>query len=117
MYCYNLGLAAGSLVLSGLTGYMAAMTDLEGEGSILAIPLTGLIHIERRHGKDEFVIEKALVRTDSPAFKYFASRREDWKKEDRFCSPGPRQLWGPTSKQIPLTVALNQNYSDAIFCL
>ncbi len=115
MYCFNLGLTAGSLVLSGMTGYMAAMTDLTKQGSILAIPLTGLIHIEKRHGKNEFVIEKALVKTDSPAFKYFESRREAWKNSDLFSSPGPRQLWGPTSKQIPLTVALNQHYQETIF--
>ena len=115
IYCFNLGLTAGSLVLSGMTGYMAAMTDLTQKGNILAIPLTGLIHIEKRYGKNEFVIEKALVKTDSPAFKYFESRRDYWKKEDLFSSPGPRQIWGPTAKQIPLTVSLNQQYEKTTF--
>ena len=117
MYCYNLGLTVGSLILAGLTGYLAAMTDLSERGSILAIPLTSLIHIEKRHGQNEFVIEKALVKTDSPAFKYFESRRESWQREDLFASPGPRQFWGPTVKQLPLTVALNQNYQDIQFKL
>jgi pyrophosphate--fructose-6-phosphate 1-phosphotransferase len=116
-YTYNLGLVAGSLILDGRTGYMAALTDLDKGGKALGIPLTGLIHVERRHGKDEMVIEKALVRTDSPAFKFFASRREDWANEDRFTSPGPRQLWGPTAKQVPISVALNQGYKGLEFTI
>jgi len=116
-YTYNLGLIAGSLILDGKTGYMAALTDLDKGGKALGIPLTGLIHVERRQGKDEMVIEKALVKTDSPAFKFFASRREDWANEDMFTSPGPRQLWGPTAKQVPISVALNQGYKGLEFTL
>lgn len=111
-YCYNIGLCAGSLVLTGKTGYMASFTSLDKGGEVVAIPLTGLINIERRHGQDEFVIEKALVKLDSPAFKFFESRRQFWADKDYFSSPGPRQLWGPTANQIPLTVALNQGYED-----
>ena len=116
-YTYNLGLVAGSLILDGKTGYMATLTDLDKGGKALGIPLTGLIHIEHRQGKDEMVIEKALVRTDSPAFKFFASRRADWAGEDRFTSPGPRQLWGPTTDQLPISVALNQGYKGLGFNL
>lgn len=109
-YTFNLGLTAGSLALDGKTGYMVGMASLDQGGVPLAIPLTGLIGIERRHGEDEPVIEKALVKTDSPAFKYFLSVREKWSAEDCFSSPGPRQLWGPTAKQMPVLVALNQGY-------
>ena len=116
-YTYNLGLTAGSLVLDGKTGYIAAFTGFLEGGQPLAIPLTGLLNIERRGGKDEMVIEKALVKTDSPAFLYFASRREAWGTEDLFSSPGPRQLWGPTSNQLPITVALNQGYEDLLFSI
>lgn len=114
-YCLNLGLTAGSLVLAGKTGYMASIRDISTGGVPLAIPLTGLINIERRHGQDEMVIEKALAKTDSEAFKFFASRREDWAKEDVFTSPGPRQLWGPASRQTPITVALNRKYDNLDF--
>jgi diphosphate-dependent phosphofructokinase len=116
-YTYNLGLVAGSLILDGKTGYLAAVTDLYKGGKALGIPLTGLINVEHRHGKDEMVIEKALVKTDSPAFKFFASRREDWAADDKFTSPGPRQLWGPTTKQLPISVALNQGYKGLGFTL
>ena len=114
-YCYNLGLTAGSLILSGKTGYMASIADLNGGGEPLGIPLPGLLNIERRQGKDEFVIEKALADTKSPAMEFFTSRREAWADEDLFSSPGPRQLWGPVSRQIPMTVALNRKYSSLDF--
>ena len=114
-YCYNLGLAAGSLVLDGRTGYIAAITDFDKGGRVLALPLAALLNVERRGGKDEHVIKKALVTVDSPAFKYFASRRGEWAAEDRFSSPGPRQLWGPTANQLPISVALNQAYADTGF--
>ena len=86
---------------------MATITGLTSGGSPQAIPLTGLLNIERRQGKDEFVIEKALVKMDSAAMKYFISRRADWAADDLFTSPGPRQLWGPAIFQQPITVALN----------
>ena len=106
-YTYNLGLTAGSLILDGRTGYMATVTGLTAGGTPQAIPLTGLLNIERRHGKDEFVIEKALVKMDAPAMGYFVSRRAAWAADDLFASPGPRQLWGPAAQQQPISVALN----------
>ena len=114
-YTYNLGLTAGSLVLDGRTGYMATVTNLTSGGKPQAIPLTGLLNIERRHGKDEFVIEKALVKMDSAAMQYFASRRAEWAADDRFASPGPRQLWGPAAHQQPISVALNSGAESLAF--
>jgi pyrophosphate--fructose-6-phosphate 1-phosphotransferase len=116
-YTYILGLAAGCLVLDGRTGYIVAVTDFDKGGRVLALPLIALMNVERRGGKDEYVIKKALVTVDSPAFKYFATRRAAWAAEDRFASPGPRQLWGPTANQLPITVALNQGYSDLGFSI
>ena len=116
-YTYNLGLTAGSLILDGRTGYMATITGLTRGGTPQAIPLAGLLNIERRHGKDEFVIEKALVRMDSPAMQYFVSRRDDWAASDRFASPGPRQFWGPTTHQLPISVALNSGADSLMFTI
>jgi pyrophosphate--fructose-6-phosphate 1-phosphotransferase len=116
-YTYNLGLTAGSLVLDGRTGYMATVTDLDRGGVPRALPLTGLLNIERRHGKDEFVIEKALVRMDSPAMRHLLSRRAAWMEGDLFCSPGPRQLWGHAAHQMPITVALNSGATSLEFTI
>jgi pyrophosphate--fructose-6-phosphate 1-phosphotransferase len=114
-YTYNLGLTAGSLILDGRSGYMATVTGLTTGGTPQAIPLAGLLNIERRHGKNEFVIEKALVRMDSPAMQYFVSRRNDWAASDLFASPGPRQFWGPTTDQLPISVALNSGAESLMF--
>lgn len=114
-YTYNLGLTAGALLLDGRTGYMAAVNQLASGGQPLAIPLTGLLNIERRHGQDEFVIEKALVKMDSPAMEFFVSRRAAWGEDDLFTSSGPRQLWGPASRQQPISVALNSQYESLEF--
>ncbi|MGC9193869.1 MAG: diphosphate--fructose-6-phosphate 1-phosphotransferase [Syntrophobacteraceae bacterium] len=111
-FTFQLGLAAGSLVLSAKTGYMAAITDFHKGGRVLALPLTGLVTAEMRKGKEEFVIEKSLVELSSPSFKLFAQNRDKWAGEDCFSSPGPIQYWGPTSKQVPLIVALDQDYPD-----
>ena len=114
-YTYNLGLTAGSLILDGRSGYMATVTGLTTGGTPQAIPLSGLLNIERRHGQDEFVIEKALVKVDSPAMQYFAARRAEWAADDLFASPGPRQLWGPAAYQQPISVALNSKSESLAF--
>jgi len=114
-YTYNLGLTAGSLILDGRTGYMASISQLTNGGLPQAIPLTGLLNIERRQGKDEFVIEKALVKMNSPAMEYFISRRAEWASDDLFTSPGPRQFWGPSIFQQPITVALNSGSESLEF--
>ncbi len=111
-FTFNLGLTAGSLVLAGKTGYMAAVTDFEKGGKALALPLSGLITTEERNGKVEEVIEKSLVMLTSPSFEAFAENRDKWAKQDLFSSPGPIQHWGPTSRQIPISVALDQDYPD-----
>jgi len=116
-FTFNLGLIAGSLVLGNKTGYMAALSDLDKGGRPLAIPLSGLITMEKRHGHETAVIQKALVQIDSLAFQYFSSRRNEWAKSDCFTSPGPRQIWGPIMNQLPMTVALNQDYNNLTFNL
>lgn len=114
-YTFNLGLTAGSLILDGRSGYMATITGLTSGGSPKAIPLTGLLNIERRHGQDEFVIEKALVKMDSPAMQYFAARRAEWSADDLFASPGPRQMLGTAAYQQPISVALNSKSDSLAF--
>ena len=111
-FAFQLGLTAGSLVLARKTGYMAAITDFHKGGRFLGLPLTGLITVEMRKGKEEFVIEKSLVELESPSFRVFAQNRDKWAEEDLFSSPGAIQYWGPTSKQIPIIVALDQDYPD-----
>jgi diphosphate-dependent phosphofructokinase len=111
-FTFLLGLTAGSLVLEGKTGYMAAITDFDKGGRALALPLVALVTREMRKGKEEYVIEKSLVKTTSQSFVFFAKNRERWARKDLFSSPGPIQHWGPTSRQIPLSIAMDQRYKD-----
>jgi diphosphate-dependent phosphofructokinase len=114
-FTYNLGVIAGSLILDGRTGYMAALTDFDKGGRALAVPLCALLNTEQRSGKNELVIKKALVELDSPAFRLFETRRQHWIESDCFSSPGPRQYQGPSSNLIPFLVALNQGYKSLSF--
>lgn len=114
-YTFNLGLVAASLILSNKTGYMACLSNLEKEGLPMAVPLSAMLNIEKRHACQEFVIAKALVELNSNAFKFFEARRALWAEKDCFNSPGPRQMWGPVAKQLPLTVVLNQAYNGLEF--
>ena len=109
-YTANLGLIAGSLALGGHTGYMAALSELDRGGKAFAIPIASLLGSESRNGKETLVIQKSLVDLESPAFKYFESRKHIWATEDVFCNSGPVQYFGPTSLQLPFSVALNQGY-------
>jgi pyrophosphate--fructose-6-phosphate 1-phosphotransferase len=68
-----------------------------------------------KEGKEQLVIKKTLVDLDSPAFQHVVARRGAWEPVDCFASPGPRQLWGPTVNQVPMTVAMNQGYKTLKF--
>ena len=60
------------------------------------IPITMMMNIERRHGHDKPVIQKALVKLDGAPFEYFAAHRAEWAKETAYVYPGPIQYFGPS---------------------
>lgn len=99
-YCYALGYNAAVLALNGLTGYLSSVTGLTkpaAQWSCGGAPLTMMMNIERRHGKEKPVIQKALVRLDGAPFRAFEKVREDWALNDRYVFPGPIQFFGPPS--------------------
>ena len=49
--------------------------------------------------------------------QYFVSRRDAWAAGDLFTSPGPRQFWGPTTHQLPISVALNSGADALMFSI
>ncbi|HQB64736.1 MAG TPA: diphosphate--fructose-6-phosphate 1-phosphotransferase [Fibrobacteraceae bacterium] len=98
-YCYSLGYAASVLALNKMNGYMSSVRNLtKGIENWTAggIPITMMMNIERRHGADKPVIQKALVELDGAPFKYFAARRDEWAKTESYTYPGPIQYWGPS---------------------
>jgi pyrophosphate--fructose-6-phosphate 1-phosphotransferase len=97
-YCYSIGYTASVLISEGKTGYMSSvrnLTALANEWIAGGVPITMMMNMERRHGEDKPVIQKALVELDGAPFNYFASKREDWALNTRFIYPGPIQYFGP----------------------
>ena len=94
-YCYSLGVNAAALVDSGFTGLMSVVRDLDKEPeewSAGGCPLSSMMDVERRKGKDVPVIKKALVELDGELFKIFEKQRPLWAKANHFQSPGPVQF-------------------------
>ncbi len=97
-YCYSLGYIASSLLGAGKTGYLSSVRNLTQSSAHWVaggIPLTMMMNLERRHGKDKPVIKKALVELDGKPFQAFASNRASWALVDDYQYPGPIQYFGP----------------------
>lgn len=98
-YCYSLGYTASALLGAGKTGYMSSVrntTKPADQWIAGGIPITMMMNMERRHGEDKPVIQKALVMLDGAPFKKFASMRDQWAVSTDYVYPGPIQYFGPT---------------------
>ena len=90
-YCYALGRTAGALLDHGLTGYMASVSNLTAppeQWKSGGLPLTALMNIERRKGKNVPVIRKALVDLDAAPYKELLRHREKWARGEHYRNPG-----------------------------
>lgn len=112
-YTCALGHAAGALVEAGATGLMATIGNLAApaaQWTVGGTPLTGMMCIERRKGKDKPVVRKALVDLEGPVFREFVKKRAAWALQDAYRSPGPIQFAGtPSAHLANLTLALEIN--------
>jgi len=98
-YCYSLGYNAFMLIQYGYTGYLSKVSNLSKpaeEWVAGGMPITKMMNIERRNGKDKPVIRKALVELDGKPFKYFEERRAEWAVETCYTYPGAIQYYGPS---------------------
>jgi len=110
-YCYSLGYTASALIGAGKTGYMASVRNIScpaTEWEAGGIPLTMMMNMEHRHGKNVPVIRKALVELDGKPFQTFAANRDAWAAGVDFVYPGPIQYFGPAEvcDRATLTLAL-----------
>lgn len=97
-YCYSLGYNAAAIVNTGKTGYMSSVQNLTKpatEWIAGGVPLTMMMNVERRHGADKPVIQKALVELDDAPYLTFVKNREDWALGTHYLYPGPIQYFGP----------------------
>jgi len=96
-YCYALGYNAAALALNGLTGYLSSvrrLTKPAAQWECGGVPLTMMMNMERRHGKEKPVIQKALVRLDGAPFRALQKNRDAWAANDAYVFPGPIQFFG-----------------------
>jgi pyrophosphate--fructose-6-phosphate 1-phosphotransferase len=112
-YCYALGYTAFVLISGGLSGYIASVQNLTSSSDKWipgGVPLTSMMHIEKRKGLDKPVIEKALVRLDDAPFRTFASFRPAWEVDTSYVYPGAIQYFGPPDvcDMPPKTLLLEQ---------
>ena len=98
-YCYSLGYNAFLLIQYGFNGYLSKVSNISKPADQWiagGMPITKMMNIERRNGKDKPVIRKALVELDGKPFKYFESVRDKWAVETCFTYPGDVQYFGPS---------------------
>jgi len=109
-YCYSLGYNAAMLIRYGYTGYLSKVSNLQApaeEWVAGGMPMTKMMNIERRNGKDKPVIRKALVELDGKPFRYFAAHRDQWAIETCFVYPGAIQYFGPSEVCDRPTITLS----------
>lgn len=97
-YCYTLGYTAFALIAHGYTGYMSTARNVHRSSEdweVGGVPLTMMMNIENRHGKQKPVIRKALVNLEGKPFKEFCKQRDNWAKQTAFIFPGAIQYYGP----------------------
>jgi pyrophosphate--fructose-6-phosphate 1-phosphotransferase len=114
-YTYALGYNAAVLVLNGLTGYLSSVRNLAKspkQWECGGIPLTMMMNIERRHGKEKPVIQKALVNLKGRPFKEFVKNRDKWALSESYISPGPIQYFGPAEVTDMTTRTLKYEQSE-----
>jgi len=108
-YCYSLGYNAFMLIQYGYTGYLSKVSNLSNpaeEWVAGGMPMTKMMNIERRNGKDKPVIRKALVDLEGAPFKFFEANRAEWAENTCFVYPGAIQYFGPSEVCDATTVTL-----------
>jgi len=98
-YCYALGFNAAMLVINNLTGYISSVRKLVKKPSQWecgGIPLTMMMTMEKRKGKEKPVIQKALVDLKGNPYKMLLKCRQKWALNEDYLFPGPIQYFGPS---------------------
>lgn len=99
-YCYALGYNAAALALNKCTGYLSSVHNLvknPKDWGCGGVPLTMMMNIERRKGKEKPVIKKALVELKGEPFKQLVKNRDKWAMSEAYLFPGPIQFAGSPS--------------------
>ena len=96
-YCYTLGYTAFILIEENHTGYIVSVKDLTkpvAEWNVGATPLVSMLNVERRSGKDNLVIKKALVDLSGKPFMMWQEMQKQCKLQTSYQYPGAIQYFG-----------------------
>ncbi len=110
-YCYVLGIVAGGLIENGLTGYMArasGLTEAPELWRVGGVPLTAMMTIERRKGRNVPVISKSVVDMAGPVFQACKKDRQNWRLSDEFRIVGPMQFYGEGADALTFTMEIGE---------
>lgn len=113
-YCYALGHTSAQLIAAGKSGYMAIVRNTIApveEWVAGGAPLSMMLNMEHRKGKDCPVIRKAMVDLNGKPFQSFASQRDHWASDTDFAYPGPIQYFGPSELCDKPTITLALEHS------
>ena len=116
-YCAALGAGAAALLAAGRTGLIVSITRLHrrtAEWGVGGHPISSLMCVERRRGRDRVVVRKTLVDLDGAPFRAFAAARARWAVGDEYVSPGPIQFSGVGARSATTTLALALNGGEPI---
>ena len=108
-YTYALGYNAAVLALNKCSGYLSSVRKLTKKAKDWecgGIPLTMMMNIERRKGKEKPVIRKALVELKGEPFNFLAKNRGEWALTESYIFPGPIQYFGPEDVTDMTTITL-----------
>ena len=76
---------------------MRNLTKSADEWIAGGVPVTMMLCIETRKGKDTAVIRKALVDLNGAPYKELLKHRDEWAEGDCYLYPGPIQYFGPSA--------------------
>jgi len=114
-YCYSLGYNAYFLMAGGFTGYLSSVRNLCKPARYWkagGVPITMMMNMEVRNGKNKPVIRKALVDLEGKPFAYFASNRDEWARKTCFVFPGAIQYAGPAEVCDRTTITLALEHEE-----
>ena len=100
-YTYSLGLNVVALSLAGVTGYMSVIKNLvktnRDEWEAYGIPLSAMMNMEVRNGKQVPVIKKSLVSLEEKPFQELLRHRQNWALNNVYRFAEPIQYLGDGS--------------------
>ena len=111
-YCYTLGYTAFILMEGNSTGYIVSVKDLTRpvfEWSVGAVPLVSMLNVERRSGKDNLVIKKALVELSGKPFMMWQEMQKQCRLQTSYRYPGAIQYFGIPELVEATTITLANN--------